>query len=303
MAESNKNIGNVGLNSPGLESLDTLDPFWQGFEQTYVPQYKVSNQWCASENFSLSKSDFVNFLNDSAYGGNQGWYESEGLTYGKNMNNTGCGSIAAANVLMYYAQVDYQGVGSKIYTNPKYIEKKDYILFAEELYHDYVVQTVGWSDFNGKATSSLGVWTISQVSSGIIRYAKKRGVSLVSHTLSNKIFNPLEKAVEFIGEALKGDCPVVLYVMSNSYCDKLSKEEDPIMADLHYVTITKMTVIRRKTMYSDVATGGYVYTDEEITDAQITISTWGKENVISLKELWASDSWGTNSSLAYYTVK
>jgi hypothetical protein len=216
-----------------------------------------------------------------AYGGFQKWYEDISLftgvaewnlKKGETMNKSGCGPIAATNVIYYYAQ-QFNASFAKLKTpngfqdTPKIPNQTEYTRMAFSVYNDYTRQTF---------ISGTGIWFIDTVCDGIVKFAQERGVSLKKHTLTNKVLasnNSFMQAVDFITEGLKNNNPVILLVTFNSHAASLERNalpsRSPDMAQFHFVIIT---AIKR------------VKSDEE--DYELTVSTWCEKKTIgSLKKM------------------
>ena len=236
--------------------------------------------------------------NDNDYGGDQTWFLT--ILNKSLWNDTGCGPVAATNILFYYAQ--NKSFGVFLFSNA-YPTEKEFITWAALNYEVYTPQSLIIKDKNGN-TQSFGVWFISTISDGMVFFAKRRNIVLTPHTFDNEASSWLS-AANFIIKGLEKDYPVILFVTVNEYAASLQG----ITAQLHYVTITRMTE-KRKFAITKYSSGKEEKTDLGIVDYSLTISTWGERNEIpSLKSLWESKTalstvasivLKTNVFLAYY---
>jgi len=225
-----------------------------------------------------NKRIFFDFSDYNGYGGHQSWYEDEVLkgvagwnpTKGKRMNESGCGPIAATNVIYYYAQ-QFTPLFAKLKTSKGLQDtdivptQKDYIHMAFSVYNNYTMQTipeVGW-----------GIWFIDPLCDGIVRFAKERGVNMTKNTLTNKIIssnNSFRQAVDFITNGLKNNYPVFLLVTLNKEAAWLEKHHSEVMGERHFVTITAIERV-----------------EQDNEDYKLVVSTWAKRQIIpSLKRMW-----------------
>jgi len=210
--------------------------------------------------------------NNDSYGGDQTWYQT--ILNKPDMNKTGCGSIAAANIIYYYAQTCDSGRNLVSAQFPTQIEYTD---FAANIYCRYIKQTVKFPNH------PLGVWSVKAVSSGLKKYFRQRKTFIKKHLLKNGIYS-FKDAAEFIKEGLDKNCPVVLHVLFSKYAK--SFYDKGIMTHLHFVTITrlveKVKITKEITDIDEEKT-----LKREVVDYSLTISTWGRRTEIpSLKELW-----------------
>jgi hypothetical protein len=229
------------------------------------------------------KGEYFNFNSNTyvGYGGAQQWYKEaiffNGVTgwdkaKGEKMDFTGCGSIAATNIIYYYAQ-QFSPLFAKIKTSNglkntnKEPTQAEYMHMAFSVYNNYTMQTI--------PKIGTGIWFIDSLCDGIIKFAQERGISLKKHTLTNKILtsdNSFSHAVDFITEGLKNNFPIILLVTKNNYIKSVYNinTNNPDMAEQHFVTITSIKRTKK---------------DEE--DYELTISSWSKRKTIkSLKEMW-----------------
>jgi hypothetical protein len=228
-----------------------------------------------------NQGKFFDFDIITNYGGFQEWYEDKKLftavaewkeKKGKVMNSSGCGPIAATNVIYYYAQ-QFNASFAKLKTpngfqdTPKKPKQEEYMRMAFSVYNNYTLQTI--------QGLGLGIWYIDPLCDGIVKFAQERGISLEKHTLTNKVLasnNSFRQAADFITEGLKNNYPVILLVTLNGYIAEIERktQPDPDMAELHFVTITAMKRAEN---------------DEE--DYELIVSSWGNSKIIkSLKRMW-----------------
>ena len=221
------------------------------------------------------------------YGGFQGWYKQGDLftndtdfrrKKGASMDGSGCGPIAATNVIYHYAQQFNASFAKRRFPDgfqdtPVIPTRKEYIHMAVDVYNSYTMQTV--------PGLPLGIWFIDPLCNGIVRFAQDRGVSLKKHTLTNKVLaskNSFRQAVDFIIEGLKNNYPVILLVTANNYIISARHKSTPVqgnrMVQFHIVAVTAMK-----------------RTAENEEDYELAISNWSERSTIpSLKQMWE----GTN---------
>ena len=276
-------------------------------------------------------NEFVTFYGDtsynkgSSYGGDQGWYNDSTLTSdpSKTRMDTGCGSIALSNILLYYAQNYSKNNRNGIFYNlikdkngkaitPNTITTQEFTEFAEGIYKE-IGQTFPILNLN------KGVWFIEAITGAIKRYCEVNNVQIYSKEYDNSelmsikvggggmyqftqadvdraLQKSFEKAVQFIEAGLKEDYPVVLFVRFNNYARYLGKTTN-VTDYLHYVLITKS--VRKMRVYGYPDPSGHTnFTIDtsipsELEDCSLVISTWGKRNeIISFRSLW-EDSYQT----------
>jgi len=226
-----------------------------------------------------NQEKFFDFDDINNYGGHQNWYTDGNIfngfagwepEKGEKMDISGCGSIAATNIIYYYAQ-QFNDAFAKLKTpnglqdTPRKPDKKEYMTMAFSVYNNYTMQTIpglGW-----------GIWYIGPLCDGIVKFAKERGVYLKKHTITNKILaskNSFKQAADFITEGLKNNYPVILLVTLNSYIASHATNNGQTMEEKHFVVITAIKRAR---------------SDEE--DYELTVSSWGNSLTIdSLKKMW-----------------
>ena len=247
------------------------------------------------------------------YGGDQDWYANEHIfsgienwdrNRGERMATTGCGAIAATNVIYYYAQNFTPAFSKFRMTRGTFIDmhviptQGEYITVASDVYDTYTPQTLNVPYSLIRAfvesltlrrvelpeTPGLGIWFIDTVCDGIVTFARARGVRLRKHTILNNLPTiSFRTAADFITEGLVNNFPVILLVTFNDYIASLPRRNN--MAELHFVVITsikKKTKIERRT-YSTGRTAERILEE----DYDLVISNWGaRQTIPSLKEMW-----------------
>ena len=238
--------------------------------------------------WSISQS--VGTFEPPPYGGNQDWFEDE------NMQNTGCGSIAAANVLFYYGRewVDDNIVFAGVPTF------EEFIRVASVIYNRFIRQSFSrtLTPLFGRG-NTWGVWFMSTFARGLVESALVgseiiNGIKLGSQTINNSSAS-YDQAVNFIKTALQQDNPVVLLVTGNDYIAQGFDEiagEDILMVEVHFVTITSMTEIRQIRITETVPGGIEVNRSvRPIEDYELRTSDWGvRRHIPSLKRMWEANT-------------
>lgn len=233
-----------------------------------------------SINIKTNSEIFTNFKDLDSYGGDQDWYRNVNK---QNRKNTGCGSVAAANVLLYYIQQDIPLISDKLsksyFKDKNSITKKEFTNFMNDLYLKYLGQTIYTNFFNNEL--SFGIWSIHRFCKGLKKYATSCDVKLTEHYISNSN-NSFNNAKLFIETAIYNNYPVVVLIKLNKYAKNLHT-----LLDKHFVTITGMNEFKN--------------------DFSITISNFGNKVVIkSFRALWESKNistfFGGNVCLAYFNI-
>jgi len=237
---------------------------------------------------------FVNFSDYlTAYGGDQEWWTDDEIIDSPQprLTNTGCGAIAAANIIHYYIltnQIETEALGSM----PP--SRESFLAHATEMYNTYTSQTVTLSALRrDEEPRSYGIWFMSTLANGIPRFTDRLGTILESHVINNTFFrvssarSPVvsyENAVAFIINALGNDHPVALLV---TY---IASPESGNMVEEHFVTITTINEIREyDILLRDGVEAGQ--TNLGVVDYELVISNWGRRQVIpSFKQMWESSS-------------
>jgi RHS repeat-associated protein len=261
--------------------------FIQGDNYLRIDRHKTEITQLAIE--ISNTGTFITFNGGTYYGGDQGWYKSE-LSKGQagsTKAESGCGSIAATNILAYYAQRNTNNKGAQLlptHVTSSTMTRADYINFANDIYMNYVHQIV-WG---------LGVWSSDSFIEGMLEYGKTRNVTLKAYRLGNNDAS-WEDAYDFIKTGLSFDCPVALLVKWNKYVASLS--EYNITADYHWVTITELFKHVEDEYLVDAKTdnqiGGLI--SSEYVDFSVSISTWGRKTEIpSFRSAWEDNSIRSN---------
>ena len=208
------------------------------------------------------------------YGGDQQWYTD--LLKLPDKDFTGCGSVAAANLLLYYMSVNYGGIGAGFDASTfDNMTAEQFINFANYLYDQYVRQTIPIPGVN------TGIWFISTVTNGVNNYLNdSRSIRLQEHGINNYTKQTYQNAADFVKQGLKSGSPSVLFVRYNDYANSLFNQR--IASETHFMTVTGIT----ETTTSKY-TPGYTSPYSSISDASLSISTWGNNTEIpSLGQLW-----------------
>jgi hypothetical protein len=203
------------------------------------------------------------------YGGNQRWFDFTAGKYG------GCGTVAAADIAAYMAK--YHPGFRKLYNySIERITKPEFTAHMNEVYKYVTPKKFPFVDRNtppikiGKFLFgwSFGIWPLGPFVRGFERFAFSRGIKLKAFLGSGRISK--EKAVEFIGEALKKNIPLALLIGLTTIenCRVISPDGNWNQnLSRHWVTITELR--------EDSITG--------ITS--IRVSTWGGYCYLNLNEL------------------
>ena len=210
--------------------------------------YKIE---AVTTKYGLEIDDFVAIHKDDItyFGGYQDWFAQ------KSMRNTGCGTVAAANILTYMAMSGPWF--SDLYPyDLDHVTKIDFYNFMNDI-AEYVTP------------AKWGVLPPVFIN-GVIDYASDKGIVLETHMITSN--SSLAEVTDFIRVALTGNHPVAFldYLNPITVNGINSETNKPYTDDndLHWVTITGMTVNRN--------TG----------DITLEISTWGDRATVSLNELY-----------------
>lgn len=241
------------INNPISTYSLSEDSFYEKYPDIYEAKTSASNEpekvsisTLSTSGFKQLKYSFKFFPSSTIYnyGGNQ-------MRHGTYMQNTGCGAVAAGNMLAYDA---------KYYGRTKLYNKA----WTSSGYYDYE-QAIFDNYFKGPTL-------ISKMKTNLPLYAKNNGNYSYNYKLIENIYDPhgaffiaLKNSIK---NAIDNEYPVALMFgpnWSNSYSDSLAR---PDLAN-HWVVVT-----------------GYNPNDTE----QITISTWGEEEVVDLWYLIRSKS-------------
>ena len=224
---------------------------------------------------------FVDFSNNPAYGGNQRWFRSP------RMQDTGCGPIAATNIIFYYAQTG-RLLGTLV-GRPPHSYDEDFTGYATKMYSEYTPQTIQipFTRDGYDTPVSFGIWFMNTLVNGVVNFARRDGVTLSRHTINNSGLTRYDRAVDFIKAGLQDDNPVALLVTYNDYIASGAAE----MVQAHFVTITAMTEIRGIEIWLDSDGNEIKRTDLGVVDYELRTSDWGQRRFIpSLKQMWNSTS-------------
>ncbi|WP_425515999.1 RHS repeat-associated core domain-containing protein [Ligaoa zhengdingensis] len=164
------------------------------------------------------------------YGGTQNWFGQQWQV------NSGCGTVAAANMLAYMALNDDQF--SALYTYP------DLTYDSYKSYQNDIIRYVTplsitrLEDEHGNIIDGfggMGIWFPSALASGAKSYAISKGATLKSH-IRNNVMTSFHSATNFIRNALSNDRPVGMVTLLNPSL----KFDDGKSYDRHWVTITSI---------------------------------------------------------------
>ena len=218
------------------------------------------------------------------YGGNQDWFDDT------HMAATGCGSIAASNVLFYYAQTQLRlGALARNSRYGPFTGWQHFRDYAADMYNSYTLQTINIPAYIADTFNippSFGIWFIDSVASGTVRFARSQGVTLTFSVITNRN-ETYEQAVNFIRTALENDNPVILLVTGNDYISRANV----LMSELHFVTITAMTEIREIEISTNFEGNEVFRRNLGVVDYEIRTSDWGLRRFIpSLRQMWESNT-------------
>lgn len=186
------------------------------------------------------------------YGGDQGWYSQEW------QRNSGCGPVAAANLLAHLALSDEKYSALYEYDD---LSEKNYTKFMEE-----VIQTVSPLRIG---TLSIGIPSLSSFVKKVEKFAKSKGVELKGQWAENRYGN-YDQAVEYIKTGLSADSPVALIIHWNS---KWMRDDQLSKFQYHWVTITR------------------IHYNEDEDAYYVTVSSWGKGYTLNFKDIWTSSTY------------
>lgn len=178
--------------------------------------YRLSCEWKDTKSFVPIYEG-----NTTYYGGDQDWYiprdlaEQQLTGINPNRSNTGCGPVAAANILCYMGRNSSAYKSLYPYTS---IQKETFVDFM--IITDSVISPAIW-----------GESSIMSFASDIRDWARKQGVSLGSHSMSATN----SSCADFIKSGLEKDKPVAAANLKKGYVDPSSGKT----MGWHWVTITK----------------------------------------------------------------
>ena len=271
-----------------LEPMNTLNSALQNFN-----------------NFISFAGNFVGgtYGSDKNYGGDQTWFSNIMFQPGKDA--TGCGPVAAANILTYLAMINC----GALYPGANNMTDEDFIKFTDELYKNYVKQILSPFSLQVDSPSGTsyigGVWDMSTLEKGVIKYASERGINLEAHRLENGGYLGAEYAGGFIRDGLSQGSPVTMLMRFNGYAaDNVNNGVGDM--DMHFVTITGIFETETTTQVRNPLTGKMEAVSRTY-DASMDISTWGeKRTITSLDSLWGPPTpslFMSSIQLAYFIVK
>lgn len=239
--EDKLNAINNSVSSYSLSQDSSLDKYTDISEaktKALNEPEKVSTSTFSTSGFKQLNHSFKFFPSSTVlnYGGDQ-------MRHGLYMKNTGCGAVAAGNMLAYDAK--YYG-RTKLYN--KAWTSSDYYDYEQSIFDNY---------FSGPTL-------ISKMKTNLPSYAINNGNYKYNYRSIENIIDPkgalfiaLKNSIKY---AIDNEYPVALMFgpnYSNDYSDNLAR---PDLSN-HWVTVT-----------------GYNPNDIE----QITISSWGEEEVVDL---------------------
>ena len=234
--------------------------FWRYYLNT---AYKVLYEKLGMKNtryITLKQSDdFVGITENGRkyYGGDQNWYYwKEDKNKGEIAAYSGCGSVAAANVLAYLAENHDKYRDLKTYET---LQKSDYLEFMKRIY-EYIqpVQIFG---------KSFGLGSPYLMKRKLRKFAFAHNINLSVN--DTKKFRKFTHSVDFISTALKQDLPVMMLIGHNGKNMEVYYEDGHVTRGefmYHWITITELIV------------------DNDAEEAIIRCSTWGRSAYISLKD-------------------
>lgn len=173
-----------------------------------TPKYAgKSSVYIRSYNESIALSNENNFVNIAGryYDGDQRWLD-------RNLSNTGCGVVAAANIVSHMSRY-VSGCGSLYRYNDLSVSS-----FVNHMYDiDKYLHP-----------SAIAVFSLGYFEKGFEDFARSRGVNIQSYWSDNRVTK--DTFAEYIKAGLRIDSPVVYLQYFNSN----QKEYD-----WHWMTITK----------------------------------------------------------------
>ena len=178
--------------------------------------YRLSCEWKDTESFVPIYEGSRTY-----YGGNQSWYtprdiKEEELTGAKvDRATTGCGPVAAANILCYMGRDESKYKRLYPYTS---IQKETFVDFM--IITDSIISPAIWGEFS-----------IFSFAEDIRDWGRKQGTPLSSHTMSATS----STCADFVKNALEKDKPVAAANLKIGYVDPDTGET----MGWHWVTITK----------------------------------------------------------------
>ena len=181
------------------------------------------------------------------YGGDQDWFLKRW------QQKSGCGPVAAANILAYLAFRDEKYRALYGYED---LSKENFTAFMNEVIKAVSPVRVG--------NLSFGIPSLSSFAGKVEKFAASRGVELKAQWAEKRTGNH-DQAVEYIRRGLEADLPVALIVHWNV---KWMRDEELSGFQYHWVTVMKM------------------HYDEEEDAWLVTVSSWGEEYTLNFKDVW-----------------
>ncbi len=254
-----------------------------------------------AQNWSVIKNN----NNNASYGGNQEWFDKYGTTgndiifcngkcSGNDVQEHGCGLIAAADTLLYMMIGDIQGVTTVTFEKSSItVDIKDsYQNIDYETYIDYVT---GVSDY-----FSVTDWGVPAIG---IDGSLSNGVKSAGHVLGQSYgtqwscwSKDANKNLEFIRGKLLKDIPVIF-----SYKDGIKKPEDAEEITIYKLEDMVYNVYGSTNGHYMTITGVIEYSDD-VKDlvghkTMLRISTWGWERYVDYD--WYAEHFGILSNFLY----
>ncbi len=220
------------------------------------------------------KIDFFNvdYKGDKKYyGGNQYWFRD---WLGNDIKHqSGCGPVAAANIIAYYmlkgklnTHISSYGLsGSPIVLGGQFID------LMNLMYDSYVTQSTA---------PGLGVWYMDDFVSGVEKYMKQQG-GIPNTSQINDFSTNGSDAADFILKGLLDNNPVTLLLWKNSFTNTYPGYTQNYSN--HFMTITGI--------HYDVESGKY----------DVGMSTWGEYQTLrDFGAIWDEKGLGHNAFLAFF---
>jgi len=179
---------------------------------------------------------------------------------------TGCGTIAAANIMAYLAIQQPNKYGPLCpYISSSMIEIEDYIRYMREVSWDIT-------------PSIFGIPLVSMLKNGIIDYAESMGVEMDNSSFRSYSPNSgdevyVEETATFVKEALTNNLPVAMLTYWNEHLTFVTINGASQTGNTHWMTITKY--------YRDAADNRYV-----------AVSTWGERVSLNFRACIPNDGFG-----------
>lgn len=214
-----------------------------------------------------NEADFVPVYSSSKtfYGGDQGWWEDKAVM-GENIEpqkaSTGCGPVAAANIMYYMAKSDSKY--SKLYPYST-ISRTNFMKFMNTMY-------------NVVAPSLAGEFSLDSWTSDLQGWAKSYwGVTITPYKKQVLISTTKDSCASFIKAGLKDNRPVGSLNLHLTYKDEATGDK----YGWHWVTITKY--------YQGVSDNRW-----------IAVSSWGERKSISWDPYWQAIHNPPGGGFAYF---